>query len=75
MHQELADMLRHRLSLISDIPFRDRDPSAHLEALKNVSLNISAWTETHSKECDAKLSHYLRNSSFEKALAHLANQP
>jgi hypothetical protein len=72
MHPELQALLKNRLSIIADLTFRDRDPEAHLESLKAVSLEIDSYTENHRSEFDAKLRHYLSNSSYQKALDHLS---
>ncbi|MGL4398632.1 MAG: hypothetical protein ACRCXD_02080 [Luteolibacter sp.] len=71
MTQSLLDLLRRRLSIIGDHAWRDRDPAAHLEALKTVSEEIAAWTTAHRTSLDPRLRHYLGNSSFQKALEHL----
>ncbi len=71
MISELTDLLRQRVSIIADHGWRDRDPAAHLEALKDVSEKISAWTLAHRTEVDAQMRHYLANASYQKALAHL----
>lgn len=71
MISELTDLLRQRVAVISDHAWRDRDPAAHLDALKEVSEKISAWTLAHRIEVDAQLRHYLANASYQKALAHL----
>ena len=71
MHEILAELLRKRLRIIVDHAWRDRDPAAHLEALKEVSLAITDWTQTHRTGLDARLRHYLANSSYDKALAHI----
>jgi len=71
MHDELVEMLRRREAVIADHAWRDRDSAAHLEALKNVSMEITAWTENHHAAIDPRLRHYLANASFSKALAHL----
>lgn len=71
MHPQLCELLQRRLDVIADHAFRDRDPAAHLEALKNVSEEIAAYHEAHASEFDAKLRHYLSNSSYQKALDHL----
>lgn len=77
MTYQLTELLRRRVAIIEDHDWRDRDPAAHLEALKSVSEEISAWTAAHRGSVDAQLRHYLANSSFQKALAHLdaMNQP
>ena len=69
MH-ELISLLRRRESVIADHAWRDRDPSGHLAALKEVSEQITAWTEDHHAALDPRLRHYLANASFAKALAH-----
>jgi len=71
MTSELLEFLRRRLDIIADHAWRDRDPAGHLEALKEVSEKISAWTMAHRTSVDSQLRHYLGNSSFQKALAHL----
>jgi hypothetical protein len=71
MHTELLALLQQRLDVIADHPFRDRDPAAHLAALKEVSESIQSYTAAHHREFDAKLRHYLAQSSYQKALDHL----
>lgn len=71
MISELTALLRRRVAIIADHAWRDRDGAAHLEALKEVSEKISAWTLAHRIEVDAQLRHYLANASYQKALAHL----
>ena len=71
MHDDLIQLLRRREIVIADHAWRDRDPDAHLDALKSVSEEISAWAVAHRDTADARLRHYLANASFAKALAHL----
>ncbi len=71
MHPELAELLRQRLAVISAHAWRDRDAAAHLEALKEVSEKITAWTLANRSQLDPQLRHFLSNCSFDKALAHL----
>lgn len=71
MTAELTELLRRRIALIADHAWRDRDAASHLEALKDVSEEISAWTAAHRTSVDAQLRHYLANASYQKALAHL----
>jgi len=68
--EELTVLLHRRVAVIEDHAWRDRDASSHLEALKEVSEKITAWTTAHRTEVDSQLRHYLANSSFQKALAH-----
>lgn len=72
MHPDLQTLLRQRLDIIADHAFRDRDADAHLAALKDVSEKVQAYTNCHLPEFDGKLRHYLSNSSYQKALDHLA---
>lgn len=71
MTSKLIDLLRRRITIIADHAWRDRDAEGHLEALKEVSGEITAWTMAHRTEVDAQLRHYLGNASYQKALAHL----
>ena len=71
MHDELIDLLRRREAVIADHAWRDRDPAAHLDALRAVSEEISAWAAAHRGQADARLRHFLDNASFAKALAWL----
>jgi hypothetical protein len=68
--EELAHLLRKRLEIIADLGFRNRDPAAHLEALKEVSQNLMSL---HVKMRDSghltpRLEHFLAKCSFDKAL-------
>ena len=72
MHPELQQLLKQRLDVIADHAFRDRNPEAHLTALKDVSEKIAAYSQAHHAEFDGKLSHYLTNFSYQKALDHLS---
>lgn len=71
MISELTALLRRRVAIIADHAWRDRDAVEHLEALKSVSEEITAWTLAHRVEVDAQMRHYLANASYQKALAHL----
>lgn len=75
MHAELINLLRRRESIIADHAWRDRDAAGHLDALKSVSEEISAWAAAHRDAADARLRHYLANASFAKALVHLEAGP
>jgi hypothetical protein len=71
MKSQLIELLQRRETIIADHSWRDREAAGHLQALKDVSGEISTWTEAHGAACDARLRHYLTNASFAKALAHL----
>ena len=70
-YPELAQILEKRLEVIADHESRDRDPEAHLERLKTVSDEITAWHEAHRHEIDRNLEHFLSGASFQKALLYL----
>jgi hypothetical protein len=74
MHDDLIKLLCRRRDVISDREFRDRDTFGHLGALKEVSEAISAWHLAHKAEIDARLDHFLSNSSFDKALVYLESE-
>jgi hypothetical protein len=71
MNDALIHLLRRREEVIADHAWRDRDSAAHLAALREVSEQITAWSEANHASIDARLRHYLANASFSKALAHL----
>ncbi|HCQ38509.1 MAG TPA: hypothetical protein DIV39_05090 [Verrucomicrobiales bacterium] len=68
---DLAKLLEGRIAVIADHEFRDRDPEAHLEALKRVSGAIVAWHEAHRSVIDGNLDHFLTGASYQKALLYL----
>lgn len=73
MHAELETLLKRRLEVIADHAWRDRDPESHLDALREASESLSAWTLQHRSELDPQLRHFLANASYQKALSHLAD--
>ncbi|MFT6378728.1 MAG: hypothetical protein ACJA16_002901 [Akkermansiaceae bacterium] len=68
---DLAKLLEARISVIADHEFRDRDPGAHLEALKSVSEAIGSWHKAHRSEIDGNLDYFLTGASYQKALLYL----
>ncbi|MGC6457627.1 MAG: hypothetical protein ACON4R_04585 [Akkermansiaceae bacterium] len=70
---DLARLLKTRIEVIADHKFRDRDPPAHLDALKKVSEEIDDWYQTHRNKIDGNLSHFLAGASYQKALDYLEN--
>ena len=68
---DLADALEARITVIADHEFRDKDPEAHLEALKHASEVITSWHEAHRSEIDGNLDHFLTGASYQKALLYL----
>ncbi len=74
MISELTDLLRRRVAIIADHNWRDREPTAHLDALRDVSEAIAAWATANRSQVDARMRHYLANASYQKALDHLEAQ-
>jgi len=75
MTDALVALLKRRLAVIADHAWRDRDPAGHLDALREVSEEIAAWTKAHRSELDPQMRHFLANASYDKALAMLENRP
>lgn len=71
----LRQLLQRRINLIADHAFRDRDPTAHLEALKTVSEEISAEHARLRPQLPPRLNHFLTQASFSKALEYLDSSP
>ncbi|MEN9282693.1 MAG: hypothetical protein RLZZ179_186 [Verrucomicrobiota bacterium] len=71
----LAQLLRERLAIIADHSLRDRDPAAHLEKLKDVSLAISSLAKELAPTLPPRLNHFMERASYDKALAFLEDQP
>jgi hypothetical protein len=73
-HPALESALRKRLSIVADHALRDRDPAAHLEALKSAHREFEARRALLPSDTDARLLHFLERQSYEKALAFLENE-
>jgi hypothetical protein len=71
----LAELLRRRRAIIADHGWRERDADAHLEALKSVSQAIEAAAGNLGGELPPRLDHFLRQCSFDKALAFIESTP
>ncbi|HYF36783.1 MAG TPA: hypothetical protein VD994_15920 [Prosthecobacter sp.] len=69
--QTLQALLRRRLEVIADHEFRDRDPGAHLNSLREVSEALAAEHERLRPVLPARLNHFLSQSSLSKALEFL----
>lgn len=72
--EALAGLLRHRLHVIADTVWRDRDPTGHLDALREVSEKIMTWHEARRGGLPPRLEHFLTSCSYEKALALIENE-
>ncbi len=68
---DLITALERRHEVIADHAFRDRDPQAHLAALRDISEDIEKLSAVIPREFDPMLAHYLERRSYDKALAHL----
>ncbi|MEM7011113.1 MAG: hypothetical protein AAF585_06475 [Verrucomicrobiota bacterium] len=73
--QELAQLLERRTSVIADHEFRDRDPDAHLQQLKEVSEAIMELHSQVKPSIDARLNHFLTQCSYDKALDYIRATP
>jgi hypothetical protein len=71
LHQKLHAAVKSRLDLVADHAYRDRDPAAHLAALKSAAAMLDAEMTDLSAEIDPTLRHYLERQSYIKALAWL----
>lgn len=74
--QELASLLRKRLSVISDHALRDSNPEQHLAALQQASEEISArhLALREAGQLTPRLEHFLANCSYAKALDLIEQQ-
>ncbi len=68
---KLATLLARRLEIIADHAWRDADPDAHLNALREVSESIEAEHQSLRPQLPPRLRHYLQQASYQKALALL----
>ncbi len=67
----LIQAFRHRLQVIADSAFRERDATGHLQAIAEASLSIEKAAADLPQPVDPQLQHFLDRRSFEKALAFL----
>lgn len=73
-HQALHAAVKARLDIVADHALRDRDPAAHLAALKKAASDLDALVGALPSDCDPNLRHYLERQSYTKALAWLAER-
>ena len=64
---DLAQALRERLAIIHDEQSR-RNPDAHMARLRTISEKIDELQAALPQRIDPRLSHYLQQRSYEKAL-------
>ncbi|MFA7344405.1 MAG: hypothetical protein WC003_08885 [Terrimicrobiaceae bacterium] len=70
--ESLAAALRKRLDVVADHALRERDPAAHLEAIKAAHRELQSQIASLPPGTDPRLLHFLERQSYEKALAFLA---
>jgi hypothetical protein len=68
LHKKLLTAVQERLDTVADHAFRDRDPQAHLAALKAVAATLDAEVANLPSSADPMLRHYLERQSYTKAL-------
>ena len=69
--ESLGSALRKRLDVVSDHALRDRDPAAHLEAIKAAHRELESQIAALPPDTDPRLLHFLERQSYEKAVAFL----
>ena len=67
----LQAALRKRLDIVADHELRDRDPAAHLEAIKAAHRELETQIAALPPGTDTRLLHFLERQSYEKAVAFL----
>jgi hypothetical protein len=70
----LRDALRHRLSVVGDRAFYERDPAGHLEKLMAASAEVDRIARELGASADPQLRHFLERQSYVKALDFLDAQ-
>ncbi len=68
---ELLAALRHRLDVVADREFYQRDPAAHLAALQDAAARLEALVARLPDSTAPMLRHYLERQSYLKAIAWL----
>ena len=68
---DLRDALKTRLAVVGDHALRDRDPAAHLAALKAAAGKGDELVAELPRNIDPMLRHYLERQSYLKAVAFL----
>ena len=70
-YSKLEPLLRERLAVIADHALRDRNPTAHLEKLRDVSQALDREYQALRTTLPARLKHFMQQSSYQKALAFI----
>ena len=71
IRRELLEALKNRLAVVADHEFRDRDPAAHLEALKAAAARLDVVSSRLPGNANPQLRHFIERQSFTKAIAWL----
>lgn len=71
IYPALRDAVKGRLDVVADAALRERDPAAHLEALKRAAATLDAMVADLPADADPMIRHYLERQSYTKALAWL----
>jgi flagellar biosynthesis chaperone FliJ len=74
IHKALHAAVKTRLDIVSDHAFRDRNATAHLDALKSAASQLDTLITQLPPDTDPALRHYLERQSYMKALAWLEEQ-
>ncbi len=71
LFQNLHAALRQRVDIVADHALRERDPAAHLDAIKAAASHLDAIVADLPPDIDPNLQHYLERQSYLKAIAWL----
>ena len=70
----LRPLLERRLAVIADHELRDRDPAEQLRQLQEVSEQLDAEQSRLGNDAPIRLQHFLKQSSYSKALDWIREQ-
>jgi hypothetical protein len=73
-HSALDTALRQRLAVVADHALRERDPTAHLAALRQAHQALEREIAALPPTADPRLLHFLQQQSYAKAIDFLENQ-
>lgn len=71
VYPALRDAVQARLDVVADAALRERDPAAHLVALKRAAAVLDTLVAQLPSDADPMIRHYLERQSYTKALAWL----
>ena len=64
----LLTALQHRIDLVSDRAFFEKDPDAHLKALQQAAQQVELAFAALPEPVDPQLRHFIERQSFLKAI-------